>query len=168
MAKGLVLLAAVTHPWPGKAITWYYHPASHPLFGEAFARLLGVPLGRAALEGAVASVFSPQAPPPNYAETAQIRLVLRPETFEANAQDVAATYDFVEGQAPRYGELAMPVLAIAGEADEIVWARIHSVGIAREAQAGRLMWLPGVGHMPHHIVPDLIAGETLKIAEGLR
>lgn len=166
MARGLVLLGAVTHPWPGKAITWYYHPASHALLGKAFARLLAVPLGSAALEGAIAGVFSPQAPPPDYAETAQIRLALRPEIFEANAQDVAATYDFVEAQAPRYGELAMPVLAIAGEADEIVWARIHSVGMARDAQAGRLMLLPGVGHMPHHIVPDLIASEALKMAEG--
>lgn len=162
--KGLVLLGAVTHPWPGKSITWYYHPASHRLTGDVFARLVAIPAGSVGLQGGIAGVFAPQAPPPDYAETAQIRLALRPATFAANAQDVAATYDFVEAQHSRYGELAMPVLAIAGEADTIVWTDIHSRGIAREARNGRVITLPGVGHMPHHIVPDLIAREALAIA----
>ncbi|MCO4055740.1 MAG: alpha/beta hydrolase [Bosea sp.] len=160
----LILLAAVTHPWPGRAITWYYHPASHPLTGGAFARLLAIPVGTAGLEGAISGVFAPQAPPPDYAQTAQIRLVLRPAAFEANAQDVAATYDFVAAQAARYGELAMPVLAIAGDADTIVWTDIHTRGIAREAQRGRAIVLPGLGHMPHHIVPELIVREALALA----
>ncbi len=165
LVKGLVLLAAVTHPWPGKAITWYYHPASDLRLGGLFARLVAIPAGRVILEASIAGVFAPQVPPPDYAETSQIRLVLRPASFEANALDVKVMHDFVEAQHVRYGELAMPVVAIAGEDDTIVWTRIHSVGITKAARDGRLIILPGVGHMPHHVVPDLIAAEALAIAE---
>jgi pimeloyl-ACP methyl ester carboxylesterase len=161
---GLVLLGAVTHPWPGAAITWYYHPTAAPGFGGVFSRLVAIPAGQAVLQNAIAGVFAPQPAPADYAETAQIRLVLRPPSFQANAEDVAAIYGFVDRQHHRHGELAMPVLAIAGEEDEVVWTDVHSRAIAAEARQGRLITLPGVGHMPHHVVPDLIAQEALALA----
>jgi pimeloyl-ACP methyl ester carboxylesterase len=45
-----------------------------------------------------------------------------------------------------------------------VWTDIHTRGIAREAQRGRAIVLPGLGHMPHHIVPELIVREALALA----
>jgi pimeloyl-ACP methyl ester carboxylesterase len=164
LVKGLVMLAAVSHPWPGRKITWYYHPAAHPVIGPLFVRVLAVPAGAALMQGSIAGVFAPQQAPPDYAIRAGVGLVLRPASFEANAQDVAGMYDFVERQAPRYGELAMPVVAIAGEEDEVVWTRIHSVGITRQARNGKLIILRGVGHMPHHAVPELIAAEIRALA----
>ncbi len=167
MVAGMVLLGAVTHPWPGKAISWYYHPTSNPALGPVFSRLLAIPAGSAMLDASIASVFAPQAVPDSYAENAQIRLVLRPATFEANAQDVAAVHDFVEAQQIRYGELAMPVVAIAGEDDTIVSSDIHSRALVRAVRNGRLIILPGVGHMPHHAVPDLIVREVLAMGAGM-
>lgn len=164
LVSGLVLLGAVTHPWPGKDITWYYHPASRPVLGGLFSRLLAIPAGSLMLGPSIDGVFAPQSAPRDYAETAQTRLVLRPATFEANALDVKVMYDFVDRQWPRYGELAMPVVAIAGDKDTIVWTDIHSRAIAKQARNGTLIVLPGVGHMPHHVVPDLIAREALAIA----
>jgi pimeloyl-ACP methyl ester carboxylesterase len=160
---GLVLLGAVTHPWPGGKITWYYHPASWPGFGAGFVRTVVTPVGALVLEPSIAGVFAPQAPPADYAERAQIKLALRPSSFLANAQDVRVMYDYVARQAPRYGALAMPVVAIAGDADTVVWTHVHSHGIAGAAKRGRLIELPGVGHMPHHAVPDLIAREILAL-----
>ncbi len=162
LVAGLVLVGAVTHPWPGGRITWYYHPSSWPVIGPAFIRMIAAPAGALAMEGSIAGVFAPQPVPRGYAKTAGIGLVLRPEAFAANARDVAAVYDFVATQAPRHGELAMPVTAIAGEADTVVWTDVHSRAIAAEAQKGRLITLPGVGHMPHHAVPDLIAAEVAR------
>jgi pimeloyl-ACP methyl ester carboxylesterase len=57
-----------------------------------------------------------------------------------------------------------PFPAIAGAADTIVSTDIHSRAIIRQVSAGRLVTLPGVGHMPHHIVPDLIARESLALS----
>jgi pimeloyl-ACP methyl ester carboxylesterase len=161
--SGLVLLGAVTHPWPGRAITWYYHPAAHPLIGPAFVRTVLIPVGSAILERSIAGVFAPQPMPADYPAEARLRMALRPAVFEANAQDVAGIYDFVAAQAPRYAKLAMPVTAIAGEDDGVVWTHIHSHGITREARHGRLLVLPGVGHMPHHAAPDLVAAEISRL-----
>ena len=164
MVTGMVLLGAVTHPWPGKAISWYHHPTSNPVLGPVFSRVLAIPAGNAMLDASIVSVFAPQAVPADYAQNAQIRLVLRPATFEANAQDVAAVHDFVEAQQGRYGELAMPVVAIGGEDDTIVSTEIHSRALVKAVRNGRLVILPGVGHMPHHAVPGLIVREALAMA----
>ena len=41
---GLVLLAPVSHPWPG-GIAWYYHVAAAPVIGPLFAYTLALPVG---------------------------------------------------------------------------------------------------------------------------
>jgi pimeloyl-ACP methyl ester carboxylesterase len=166
LIAGIVLLGAVTHPWPGGKTTWYYSPSAHPVLGPLLVRGLIVPAGALLANGAVAGVFAPQAAPLDYASTASIRLALRANAFEANAQDVECLYDFVAEQAARHRELAMPVTAIAGARDSVVWTDVHSRAIAEEATHGRLIVLPGVGHMPHHAAPGLIAAETLRLVEA--
>jgi pimeloyl-ACP methyl ester carboxylesterase len=153
--RGLVLLGAVTHPWPG-GIAWYHHATGWPLIGPLFTRLVGVPAASMLLEAGAASVFAPRPVTPGYLDTAEIALLLRPATFRANSQDIAATFDFVSAEAPRYRELKMPVVAITGDSDAIVSPVIHSAAIARQAPQGRLVLLPGVGHMPHHAAPEIV------------
>jgi pimeloyl-ACP methyl ester carboxylesterase len=153
--KGLVLLGGVSHPWPG-GIAWYHHLATWPLIGPLFTRLVALPAANLMLDEGASSVFAPRAVTPGYIETAEIRLLLRPADFQANSQDIAATLDFVTAQAPRYRELKVPVTAITGDSDAIVSPTIHSAAIAREAPQGRLILLPGVGHMPHHAAPEIV------------
>lgn len=153
--KGLVLLGGVTHPWPG-GIDWYHHPASWPLIGPLFTRLVALPAASLLLEPGAKSVFAPRQAPAGYIETGEIRLLLRPSDFQANSQDIAATFDFVTAQAPRYRGLKVPVVAITGDSDAIVSPTIHSAAIAREAPQGRFVLLPGVGHMPHHAAPEIV------------
>lgn len=153
--RGLVLLGAVTHPWPG-GIAWYHHLTVWPLVGPAFARLVGVPAASQMLEPGAQSVFAPRPVTPGYLKRGEIELLLRPATFRANSQDIAATLDFVSAQAPRYRELTVPVVAITGDSDAIVSPTIHSAAIARQAPQGRFVLLPGVGHMPHHAAPEIV------------
>lgn len=152
---GLVLLGGVTHPWPG-GIDWYHHPTSWPLIGPVFTRLVALPAASFLLEDGAKSVFAPRPAPPGYIETGDIRLLLRPSAFQANSQDIAATYDFVTAQVPRYRGLKVPVVAITGDSDAIVSPMIHSAAIAREAPMGKFVLLPGVGHMPHHAAPEIV------------
>ncbi|CAN5276498.1 alpha/beta hydrolase [soil metagenome] len=152
---GLVLLGAVTHPWPG-GIASYHHLTAWPVLGPVFTRLVGVPAARMLLEAGATSVFAPRPVTPGYLDTAEIALLLRPATFRANSQDIAATYDFVSAQVPRYRDLKMPVVAISGDSDAIVSPMIHSATIARQAPQGRFVLLPGVGHMPHHAAPEIV------------
>lgn len=161
--RGLVLLGGVTHPWP-TGIAWYYHAASWPLVGPVFTWLIGVPAADLLLQTGVDSVFAPRRVTPGYVETGEVRLLLRPTTFEANAQDVAALHAFVTAQAPRYRELRVPVVAITGDSDAIVSPILHSAAIAREAPLGRFVLLPGVGHMPHHAAPEIVVEAIDQIA----
>lgn len=153
--RGLVLLGAVTHPWPG-GVAWYHHVTRWPIIGPAFVRLVGVPAASQMLEAGAQSVFAPRPVTPGYLERGEIELLLRPQTFRANSQDIAATHDFVSAQMSRYRELKMPVVAITGDSDAIVSPIIHSAAIARQAPRGRFVLLPGVGHMPHHAAPEIV------------
>ena len=101
---------------------------------------------------------------PGYLAAAQIELLLRPETFRANSQDIAATLDFVTAQAPLYRGMKVPVIAITGDSDTIVSPVIHSATIARQAPQGRFVLLPGVGHMPHHAAPEIVAAAVDELA----
>jgi pimeloyl-ACP methyl ester carboxylesterase len=167
---GLVLIAPVLHPW-SSGIAWYYTLTSTPVIGPLFAHTLALPGGLALLDPAVAEVFAPQEVPADYAQRAAIKLVLRPESFIANAQDVAGLRDFVAGQARRYPELKMPITIIAGDRDSIVSARIHSRALADTLPHSKLIMLEGVGHMPHHVARDRIIEaieEVVKQAGGMR
>jgi pimeloyl-ACP methyl ester carboxylesterase len=127
--SGLVLLAPVTHPWPG-GVAWINNLVATPVIGPLVAHTLILPVGYFLISPGVAAVFAPEIPPPDYAERTAVRMLLRPSEFIANAQDIAGLKAFVTAQAPRYGEIKVPTAIIAGSADTIVYTDIHSRGIA--------------------------------------
>jgi pimeloyl-ACP methyl ester carboxylesterase len=165
LVKGLVLLAGVTHPWPG-GIAWYYGPASIPVLGSLFTWTFAVPAASLVIDGAAREVFAPSTPPDDYIEAGQIRQILRPSRFEANAQDVSALHAFVTAQAPRYPGLAMPVVAITGDVDTVVSPTIHSAAMARAAQNGKLITIEGAGHMPYHKGLTQVLAEIERLTGG--
>jgi pimeloyl-ACP methyl ester carboxylesterase len=161
-------LAPVTHPWPGGAIAWYYRPAASPVLGWVMTRTVTTPIGRLLLEAAVDGIFAPQPAPADYADKARIALALRPPVFQANAQDVSALYGAVSAQQARYGDIRLPTVVIAGDADAIVATGIHARGLARDIPGARLIILPQAGHMPHHAAPDLVLSEIEALARTAR
>lgn len=160
---GLVLLAPVTHPWPG-GIAWYYRVATTPILGPLFARTLALPLGLIMLDGGSTGVFAPQRKPAGYVARAAIALSLRPPQFLANARDRAELKGHVAAQAPRYRDIAAPVVIITGDRDRTVSPRIHAQALAAALPHAKLILLPGIGHMPHHVAPDLVAAEVGRLA----
>lgn len=156
--SGLVLVAGVTHPWPG-GISWYYDVAANPSVGPVFTATVSAPVGAVLLDGAAQSVFAPETPPPDYVERAAVPLVLRPAEFAANAEDVRDLLAFVTAQAPRYGEIRVPTTIIHGDRDTTVSLDLHARALARQLPSARLLVLPGVGHMPHHTQTDLVVQE---------
>ena len=161
--RGLVLVAPVTHPWPG-GITWYYSAAALPFLGPLFGHLVVMPVGLASMQTAVASVFAPQTPPEDYAERTGSALVLRPSEFVANAQDVAQLAGFIDVQSKRMGEIDAPTTIVTGDRDAIVYAHIHSVGSARDIEGAKLVTLPGVGHAVHNVRPEAVVDAIEDVA----
>ena len=163
---GLVLLAPVTHPWPG-GISWYNRLASTPVIGRLFAEAGAFPLGSLMIARAIGNVFEPQLPPADYVRGAATRLVLRPQEFVANAQDVAGLKAFVTAQAPRYGEIAVPTVIISGDRDTTVRLDTHSRVAATLIPGAKLIVLPGIGHMPHHVAAGTIIAGIEALSNGI-
>jgi pimeloyl-ACP methyl ester carboxylesterase len=155
---GLVLLSPVTHPWPG-GISWYNTLAVTPVIGPLFVRALALPLGLLMIGNAIANVFVPQRPPPDYARRSASRLVLRPAEFIANAQDIAGLKPFVTTQVPRYRAIAAPTVVISGDRDTVVSVDLHTRAVAALVPGAKLVLLEGIGHMPQHTAAGEIEAE---------
>lgn len=153
----LLLIAAPSQVWPG-GLGASTDLLASPLTGPLLARVVPNVLPRSVVEGAVARVFAPQAPPPGYFAHLRPDLVLAPSALRANAQQLAALKAEVAAMVPRYPTLAMPVELVHGTADDTVWIGIHSEPTAAQIPGARLTKLDGIGHMPHHVaLPEVLA-----------
>jgi pimeloyl-ACP methyl ester carboxylesterase len=155
-AAGGVLLAGASHPWDG-GVAWYNELAGIPVVGPLFAHMMPLTLGRAAIDGGIASVFAPQMPAADYRRRTGVALALRPDSFLANAEDLRRLSPFLEQQSAHYGYIRRPLLLITGSADTIVPAWNHAERLVDQAPNAELVRLPGVGHALHHVARDRIA-----------
>jgi pimeloyl-ACP methyl ester carboxylesterase len=160
---GLVLLSAVTHPWPADP-GWYNNLVSLPGIGPLFLRTLVYPLSFFLADRVSRSVFEPQGVPDNYLHRAAISLVLRPSTFFANARDLALLKSFIVTQVPRYAGLRSPTIIITGDCDTMVSPDINARALAAALPRAKLIFLKGVGHMSHHAAPDTVAAAIDELA----
>ena len=162
--RGLVLMAAATHPWPDRKTQWYYDLSMVPVIGRIFTETVALPAGQARMQAASAGVFCPNPMPDGYVERALIPLVLRPAAFRANAQDVAGLYDYTVRASPRYGDIKKPTVIITGDADTVVLEEIHSKGLSRDIAGSELVWIAGLGHKPEYAAPEIAVMAVEKIA----
>jgi pimeloyl-ACP methyl ester carboxylesterase len=161
---GLMLIAPATHPWPGGIAAWYTL-AGHPVIGPLFNHTLMLPIASLIMPASIRAVFHPQAAPTGYADKAGIRLILRPQVFQANAEDVSVHFQHVTERAPRYPELKMPVAIVTGGWDLTVYPSIHTLGLERQLPDVEVELLEGVGHMPHQTHGDVVMRHLLRLSE---
>ena len=155
---GLVMLAPATHPWRG-GVGWYNEAVTTPVIGPLLAYTITLPLGLLLAGRSARNVFLPQAMPDGYVKDSATLLLLRPREFVANARDLVTLKEAVAEQAPRYGEIKMPVTIIAGDVDKTVSTNIHARPFAATVPDAKLIVLPGAGHMIQNAAPDLVASE---------
>ena len=165
---GLVMLAPVTHPWRG-GVGWTNRLVTTPLIGPLLAYTVTLPIGLVVAESAARGVFLPQIMADDFVTSSATRLLLRPREFLANARELVDLKAAVAEQAPRYGEIEMPVTIISGdENDKTVSTSIHSRPFAAAVKGAKLIVLPGVGHMVQYAAPDLVVSEIEAMAERIR
>ena len=162
---GLVLLAPVTHPWPG-GVAWYNPILATRFVGPLFARAIALPLGELLVGPGIRAVFVPQQPPADYRNQAEVDLVLRASELIANAEDITALKAFVTAQAPNYRAIQMPTIVITGDIDKTVSPHIHAEAIVAMLPRAKLIVLPGMGHMLHHAAASVVADAVDEIASG--
>ncbi|NVN88067.1 MAG: alpha/beta hydrolase [Rhodopseudomonas sp.] len=155
---GLVMLAPVTHPWPGGVGT-YNKIVTMPAIGPLLAATITLPLGWLLTGPSVRAVFQPQIMPEGYVETTATPLLLRPREFLANAWDLVTLKPAVREQSSRYADIKVPTVVIHGDADTTVSLRIHSRPFAATVPNAKLIVLQNVGHMVQNAAPDLVQRE---------
>jgi pimeloyl-ACP methyl ester carboxylesterase len=155
---GLMMLAPVAYPWRG-GVGWYNKLVTTPVIGPLLAYTITLPLGYFLTEPGARNVFLPQIMPTDFVESTATLLLLRPREFLANAQDLVTLKAAVAQQAPRYGDIRVPVVVITGDADKTVSPTIHSRPFAAALPDAKLIVLPGVGHIVQNAAPELVARE---------
>lgn len=145
---GAAILAGATHPWDGDGGLLYSLGAS--AIGPAVGAVARAWVTGSRRDSLVADVFRPNEVPAGYADYVGVELALRPDSFRWNAEDLDRLNGWLAEMAPRYGELAMPLEVLHGDADETVGLEVHSAPLAAAARNATLTVFPGVGHMLHH------------------
>jgi pimeloyl-ACP methyl ester carboxylesterase len=106
--------------------------------------------------------------PADFIGNTATRLLLRPREFLANARDLVTLKEAVREQAPRYGNIRVPLVIISGdEADKTVSTSIHSRPLAAAVPNAKLIVLPGIGHIVHYAAPELVVREVEAMIEEL-
>lgn len=151
----LVLLSAVSTPWPG-GLGAFYAITGSALGGAFVVPLLSALVPDGYVEASINEIFAPQSPPPGYSAHVGAPLTMRPAAMRANARQVGTLRRHIVEMAPRYSSLPMPVEIVHGQADTIVPFDIHAAPLARQIPGAHLTALPGIGHMPHHVAHDTV------------
>ncbi len=153
--SGLVLLAAVSHEWPG-GVAWYNEASQIPVLGVLLRRLVIPVYGQLAAERSVEESFAPDTPPPDYAKHAGLALLFRPSDFKNNAADLANLKPQIVEMQDDYGSLRLPVAIVVGDSDDTVSPEIHSKTLATEVDGASLTVLADTGHALHHAETEKI------------
>lgn len=165
----VVMLGAVSNPWPGN-LGWLYSLNSSTWGGALVVPVLSAFVPQSYVEANIDAIFTPQTAPLGYAEDVGVSLVLRRETVRANAQQVNGLRPHIVKMSKNYSSLMMPVEIVHGDADTIVPMSIHSEPLSKQLPNAVLTVLEGVGHMPHHAAPDEVEDAIDRAASraGLR
>jgi len=146
---GLISLAGATYDWGGSGGPLYSIGASSAggILGSAARAYVS---GDRAL-GLVDDAFAPNDPIPGYAEYLGVELALRPETFRHNSTDINRLAGHLAAQSQRYSGITQPVVLIHGDDDLTVGLEAHSLRFYNAVENGKLVVVPGVGHMIHQV-----------------
>ena len=162
LVSGLVLLAPASHPWGGRA-PFFYALEAAPVAGEIVTTLFWPFSGAVAKASLKSRAFAPRSPPDGYFEKAEVKLALRPAALRASAADFNALPGELEAQALRYGELTMPIVTIEGEIDQVV--PVALIKAKSSFSHGKVVIVPGAGHMVQHAAPEIVAREIGWVLE---
>jgi pimeloyl-ACP methyl ester carboxylesterase len=92
---------------------------------------------------------------------------MRPREFLANTWDRVTLKAALAEQAPRYGDIKMPVVVITDEVDFVASPKVHSFPFAAAVPNAKLVVLPGVGHVVQVAAPERVIGEIETMIAGL-
>ncbi|SDW43695.1 Pimeloyl-ACP methyl ester carboxylesterase [Albimonas donghaensis] len=161
-AAGAVILAGASMPWGDPPGFWTPVVTSRP-FAAVAAGVLRLTALHDDGASAAARIFRPQPVPEGYMAHLQPELILRPATFRNNTEDIERLDPALSEQSRHYPNLRVPLEIVHGSADEIVWLSVHSEPLSKLAPDAKLHVLEGVGHMLHHVEPQVVTAAAARL-----
>jgi pimeloyl-ACP methyl ester carboxylesterase len=164
--SGLALLSGYYFP-TGRADAVMAAIAGAPGIGDIVANTVA-PL-QTRVTGPIGNkmIFSPTDPTDAFLAEMPFALMLRPSQLRATAIDSGQMPASAARQAPRYGELDLPMAIIWGDGDKLVKQEDQSPVLAEQIPKAVATRLEGVGHMVHHTDPTRVAAAILAVADRL-
>lgn len=143
--RGLGLIAPLTQP---------IDEAPAPLKGlvipaplrPLIAWTIAVPLSMRTGKAKTTAVFAPDSLPEDFPVKAGGALAIRPASFQMGCFEIDHAPGAMQVQAPRYGEIAIPVSILYGRQDALLDPELHGRKTASDVQNGTVALLDG-GHM---------------------
>lgn len=164
--RGLVVISPLSHP-DRIGPTLGQRLAGVPYLGPFLVWLLVPVVGGWSQRRRLAQAFAPQQVPADYYEAVGADMALRPAAYLASAEERRELPDFLEEQSKYYGEIRVPVVVMAGEEDLVTDPERHASPLARAMPGGRWVVLNDVGHMAHHVSPNVIMFEINRLSDQL-
>jgi pimeloyl-ACP methyl ester carboxylesterase len=154
VVAGLVLLSGYYYGTARPDVLPASIPAI-PLLGDLLAYTV-VPLtGLMSGPVGIKASFAP-APVPDKIAALPKAMALRPSQVRATAADTALMVPSAVALSKRYGEIAMPVIIMAGAGDVIVHVDEHAERLVHDIAGAKLQVVPAQGHMLHYAVPEAV------------
>lgn len=177
---GTLVALAFALDFPGEAaalvlMSGYYYPTVRPdapilampavpLFGDVMRMTVSPVVGRLATPLMKQAIFAP-LPVPSSFDGFPVEMSLRPSQIRATAADTAMMIPAAAALSARYGELALPVVLIAGDGDTITFFDRHSERLHDALPGSDLHTVEGAGHMFHYSAPEAVIAAIDRAAE---
>jgi len=163
-ASALVIVSGAILPWPGD-IDFTYRLLGSKLGGGIVAPIASAFIPDEYVAKAANGAFRPQSAPANYTVQTAVPLATRITTLRANNRMVKSLRAQVVEQSKRYDALKMPIELLHGTEDKTVYLTVHAGPLSERMDNAHLTPLEGIGHMPHHIVPNDISDAVDRAAK---
>jgi pimeloyl-ACP methyl ester carboxylesterase len=143
--RGLALIAPYTQPVDNVVDTFRSLLVPQRL-APMIAWTLSVPIGIKSGGKKAAQAFSPDPVPADFGLKGGGLLALKPASFQSGVFEIAVANTEMQAQAPRYGELKLPVAILYGRGDYLLEPALHGRKTAAEIPGAKLTEIEG-GHM---------------------
>lgn len=143
--RGLGLIAPYTQPVdaPPEPLRGLLVPA---VILGLVAWTIAVPLAMRSGKAKTLAIFAPDPLPEDFPIKAGGALAIRPKSFQMGCYELGMAPEIMKAQAPRYGEIALPVAILYGRQDALLDPELHGGKTASAVQNGAVAYLDG-GHM---------------------
>ena len=151
--RGVVALAPLCFP-EIRLEQMLFGPRSVPGLGDGLARLLAAGLDPVLLPLLWQAIFVPQVMPRPFAANFPFASAAGPSRMSIEGEDAMAAGPALALAAMAYAACQVPARILGGTNDIVVQNAMHGRRAAMLMPMGRFDWVPGVGHMLHHVAQE--------------